>query len=382
VDRVIISYSLIFLTLFGIHFLAYDNFVVQIVVAYMLRICFAYFTVKIIGKNIDIYFINQIYFFTIISLIMTGAILLYAPLTDYIFENITPFFDKLTVFKTDRRHFIIYTMELGWKVEYARNSGPFWEPGGFAVFLFIALTFNIVRTRKFFNKKNVIFLIALVSTQSTTAYLACFVFCCIYVFITYRNLYSIILIPFLIFLFVTAYSRLDFMEEKINKMYGEANNESKKHIYSRIVSGKVNTENFLSSPIFGIGRFFTIKEGENSGNNGTTLLLAEFGLVGFLYYFLMMFFSYKAYCRRFNYNKYFPFAIIVSLLILGFSQGIFQKPFFMAFCFMFLVKYDTKAERARNFLIRNTGLLRQQTKTTLSDAETKTNSRKELIHPA
>ncbi len=345
-DRVIVSYNLVFLALFGLHLLAYDKFILGIIVAYFMRIYFAYFTVKIIGKDIDKYIVNQIYFFSIISLIITFLIFINPSLADFIYSNITPVFDKITLFQPNRQHFIIYTMELGYKVEIPRNSGPFWEPGGFSVFLFIALTFNLIRDKKFFNKKNTIFLIALLTTQSTTAYLAFFIFVCIYILISYRSIYSFIMMPVLIFIFLNLYTNLNFMEEKVDKMYKESQKAGTEKVYSRIVSGKINMENFYSSPIFGIGRFFQVADDQNTGNNGTTLLLAEFGAVGFGYYFLMMFLSYRKYCRRYNFNSYFPLAIIAGLLVLGYSQGIFQKPFFMALCFMFMVKFDNKESYA------------------------------------
>jgi len=351
-DRVIVSYNLVFLALFGLHVLAYDKFILSIMVAYFMRIYFAYFTVKIIGEGIDKLIVNQIYFFSIISLIVTGAIFANPGLADYIFANVTPLFDKITLYQPNRQHFIIYTMELGWKVEIPRNSGPFWEPGGFAVFLIIALTFNIIRNKKFFNKKNIIFLIALLTTQSTTAYLALFIFICIYILISYRSIYSFILMPMLVFIFLNLYSRLDFMEEKVNKMYNESKKAGTEKIYSRMVSGKINIDNFFSSPIFGIGRFFEINEDENTGNNGTTLLLAEFGIIGFFYFFMMMYLSYKKFCKQNNFNPNFPFAVIAALLVLGYSQGLFQKPFFMALCFMFLVKQDVKSKVNESILRR------------------------------
>ncbi|MBN8569085.1 MAG: hypothetical protein J0M18_05600 [Ignavibacteria bacterium] len=345
-DRVIVSYNLVFLALFGLHLLAYDKFILGIIVAYFMRIYFAYFTVKIIGKDIDKYIVNQIYFFSIISLIITFLIFINPSLADFIYSNITPVFDKITLFQPNRQHFIIYTMELGYKVEIPRNSGPFWEPGGFSVFLFIALTFNLIRDKKFFNKKNTIFLIALLTTQSTTAYLAFFIFVCIYILISYRSIYSFIMMPVLIFIFLNLYTNLNFMEEKVDKMYKDSQKAGTEKVYSRIVSGKINMENFYSSPIFGIGRFFQVADDQNTGNNGTTLLLAEFGAVGFGYYFIMMFLSYRKYCRRYNFNSYFPLAIIAGLLVLGYSQGIFQKPFFMALCFMFMVKFDNQESYA------------------------------------
>ncbi len=351
IDKVIVIYTLVFIFLFGLHVLAFNQFMLSIFTAYLLRIFFAYFVIKTVGKNIDVIIVNQIYFFSIISLIVTGAIFANPTVAEYIFSNITPFFDKITLFQPNRQHFIIYTMELGWKVEIPRNSGPFWEPGGFGVFLFIALIFNLVRNKIFFNKKNIIFLVALATTQSTTAYLALFVFVALYILIKYKNIYSYLLIPVLIVIFLNIYSRVAFLEEKVDKMYNESKNAKTEKIYSRLVSGQINLDNFLSSPIFGIGRFIEVADEENTGNNGTTLVLAEFGIIGFLFYFITMYYSFRVYCIRNNFNTLFPVVIIASLFILGYSQGLFQKPFFMGLCFMFLVNFesDKKILNRKNF---------------------------------
>ncbi len=359
-DRVVISYSLVFLALFAVQVIAFGEFKLNTVVAYMMRICFAYFTVKIVGRNFDKYFVNLIFYYSILSLIITGAIFANPGIADYIYSNVTPFFDSITYYPNTVKHFIIYTMELGYKVEVPRNSGPFWEPGLFSCFLFLALTFNIVRNKSFFNKKNVIFLITIFTTQSTTAYLAIFVFIIIYIVISNKAIYSAILIPIIAFIFVVAYNQLSFMNEKIEKMYNESTDAEKSKVYSRIVSGKVNVDNFISSPIFGIGRYFVIKEEENSGNNGVTLLLAEFGLIGFGYYFIMMFSSYREYCRMHNFNKNFSIAIIAGLLVLGFSQGLFQRPFFMGLCFMYLVRFEKPGLMAQQMLKEKLLLVRRQ----------------------
>ncbi|MBS1492823.1 MAG: O-antigen ligase family protein [Bacteroidetes bacterium] len=339
IDSFIISYSLAFLGLFFVHIFVYNQFIYSIFIAYFLRIFLAYFIIKIVGKNSDRYIINQIYFFAIISLIITFLFYLFPQLIDFVNSEITPFFDRLTYFHPNRQHFIIYTMELGWKLDIPRNSGPFWEPGGFAIFLFVALFFNIARHKKIVNLKNIIFFLSIITTQSTSAYLALFVFVILFIVIRYKLIYSAVVLPILVIVFFNLYSKLDFMEGKVEKMYSESQIAYKERVNSRIVSGNINFSNFLSSPIFGIGRFFQIEDEENTGNNGTTLLLAEFGIVGFSYYMICMYASYKNYCKALNFNNKYPFVIIISILILGYSQGIFQKPFFIGLSFMYLINF-------------------------------------------
>ena len=148
------------------------------------------------------------------------------------------------------------------------------------------------------------------------------------------------------------------MEGKVQKMYSESQTAYKEKVYSRIVSGNMNFSNFLTSPLFGIGRFFEVEDEENTGNNGTTLLLAEFGLIGFGFYMICMYLSYKNYCESLNFNLKYPFIVVASLLVLGYSQGIFQKPFFIGLSFMYLVKHNAFLSfGVKNFKFENINMV-------------------------
>jgi len=350
-DRLIIIYSLVFLVLFMFHILAFNQFLYPILIAYYMRIFYGYFTVKIVGPGIDTLIINQMYVFSIISIIITGIFALSPTAIDYAYANLCTLADEITYFQPNRKHFIIYTMELGWNVDFPRNSGPFWEPGGFSVFLYLAFVFNLIKEKSFFNKKNIVFLITLISTQSTTGYLAFFIFGIVYVVVNKRISYSIVLAPILLAAAIFAYTNVDFLGDKIDNMVQDSQKENRKQIYTRVVSGQINLERFFSSPIFGIGRFYEIDDDSNPGNNGTTLLLAEFGLVGFLFYFANMFRSYKNYCIENKFDPKLPIAIIIGWLVLGYSQGLFQKPFFYALSFMFL--FDGYAKHTMESKILN-----------------------------
>ena len=52
---------------------------------------------------------------------------------------------------------ILYTFDPIAMKDY-RNPGPFWEPGAFAVYLIVALIFNIIKEGNLLTKKNVVFL--------------------------------------------------------------------------------------------------------------------------------------------------------------------------------------------------------------------------------
>lgn len=64
----------------------------------------------------------------------------------------------------------------------SRNSGMFWEPGAFAGYLVLALLFLLANKNDRSVKKKTVLTIALLTTQSTTGYLAFFILIFIYVF--------------------------------------------------------------------------------------------------------------------------------------------------------------------------------------------------------
>ncbi|MBK6912270.1 MAG: hypothetical protein IPH11_00775 [Ignavibacteriales bacterium] len=67
IDKYIILYSAIFVSLFILHFFFADDFVSSLMVGYIIRIFFAYFTIRVIGEEFGKYVVNIIYFFAVVS---------------------------------------------------------------------------------------------------------------------------------------------------------------------------------------------------------------------------------------------------------------------------------------------------------------------------
>lgn len=63
-----------------------------------------------------------------------------------------------------------------WAFSVGRNSGPFWEPGAFQIFLNLALVFGL-QDDDFFERKSkpIILIMAILTTKSTTGYFVLFV---------------------------------------------------------------------------------------------------------------------------------------------------------------------------------------------------------------
>lgn len=348
-EQYVLIYSSVFVIISICHVFFFNFFDAPVFFGLIVRIFFAYFTIKIIGKNIENYYINLLYFLSVFSLIIWGVLFAVPSSFNFFIGSVTPFFEKLTLYKPCEHHMIFFTFNIG-KGIVPRNSGPFWEPGGFGIFLIIAFILNLLKTNSVLDKKNIIFLFALLTTQSTGSYMA-FAILMVFYFISQKKLrYLLIALPAFLVLFYTYFEKLDFLEEKIVNEFEFIEGSSTTHLpRTRLVSALEDWKIIKEFPLFGEGRFKEEEsefsnQGLNYRNNGTTRLAAEFGILGFLFYFYFMYKSFKVLCRHYGFKDLFALSLVVVIIVAGISQIIFTKTFFIALTFMFFVKskYLTK----------------------------------------
>lgn len=310
-----------------------------------------YFIVKLLKYNFDKYYINILYFFTLVSLIFYTFS--FVPgFTEYFVSNVAPFFKspfvEESVFYKSEPTIIIFCFEDTLMSDH-RNSGPFWEPGAFAVFLCIALLFNIIRTGKMVNRKNILFIVAILTTLSTAGYIAlAAIFGGFYTI--KRGFLNKVMVLLLVVISGFLFSRLDFLEQKINQNIDIA----EKTTSSRFGSALADYKLFVESPLVGWGRGdarygekkvtrFTIEEHRN---NGIFILLATYGIILTVIYFFLIYKSINALVKYRNFTSWFSFISMCVIFILGFSQGIFSLPLLYSFLFLH-INYKTKVLKIR-----------------------------------
>lgn len=359
IDQFIVNYCLIFLFIFLVQSLFFSVLEINIIFGYILRILYAYFTIRLIGKDIARYFVNIIYFFTLVSFIFFFPTLIFPEVVNTFLEQLAEYLEPLQLHYVGRKHILIYTFGLEYSSDQGmiasslpRNSGPFWEPGGFGIFLILALMFNLIENKKFFSKKNIVLVIGVLTTLSTGAFIGMFIFIFLYL-ITYRTPARIIsLVIFLIgsgFVYINTF----FLREKVTEHLDSANNISLAYApRTRFVSAQLDLIDFFNNPVLGRGRFvqtrFDVKEDENEilinhRTNGTTNMLVEFGFFGFFTFFFFMYKSFKAFCIANNFKVHFAYYAVIVVIVLGFYEMILIKPFFIGLSFMFLAAgYDPK----------------------------------------
>lgn len=236
------------------------------------------------------------------------------------------------------------SMSLQFDFLIPRNCGFAWEPGGFAVLLAIAIFFNLFFFKETKNSKTRfwILLAALGSSQSTTGYAILLVILLFYFYNRQKKL-VVALWPLLLVALLAVFS-LPFMSEKILNIMDETENVNTMVEWSigkeeainpqRFASFVIAFRDFLDNPVLGLGGVnearWTYKIGANvSTITGIGNLLAQYGIVGFLFFIVSSFRSSAFYSKHFMFAGHFLFFLIV--VFISISYGIILLPLLMSF---------------------------------------------------
>jgi hypothetical protein len=292
-----------------------------------------YFISKIIGPNFIDAFINFVFIFSLISLPFF-LLTYYVPFMNFIAENVSIYFQPLSYDSEPNqlneisRNILIYNF-MNYYFAYNRNSGPFWEPGMFTIFVNIALFFNLIKTNRLITFKNIILTLTIVTTFSTTGYLGMF-----FIFISFILFHSTSKLKFIyIFplIFISFYIlNLDFMQEKILDQINVANKNGESRFGAMLVHLKLINDFPITGVGDGISRYVANYTNASSTANGLTLVFAKYGIPFGLLYFVLLLIS----CINIiNYyllkkNILLGYCFFILLLLLAFSQDITVRPFY------------------------------------------------------
>lgn len=303
-----------------------------------LRIAFAILALTMLGQGFFDRFIKFTYIFAVISLCFYIPSLLIKSFAPFMINNLAkytlaPFVDNFDGLYTNRENLIIFNFT---QADLHRNSGFYWEPGSHGGMLLIALFLNLFyRKEPVFSKYNIIFLVTILTTLSTTTYLAVFFVILLYLkdFLLKRPVISLFILLSLVATSFLLYSKLEFLNKKIDKQIEYSN---------KGVPGESRFNSFLADmrilaehPYIGTGRSIEMKFGKNyfnlnakaiHRNNGLGVLMGTYGIFFFcLWLFLLYKTFYSVLLSSIN-----AFMGVALLLIIGFSEDYFFKVFFIA----------------------------------------------------
>lgn len=284
-----------------------------------------YYLAVISIRDLPTVIIKIVYYICIVSIIMY-FLCAFAPIRDLfrsIFANIKPIggFEEGEITSNPGNGFIFYFLPRTLWEKTFRNCGPFWEPGMFGVFINIALAMQLIRDRKL-TKESFVFLIASVTSFSTTSVLASIlILCFLFTFVRVRtsSIFMVLLLGVGFMMFLNS----DFGLEKIQ------NDASNSETYSRFGAILYHISLIARHPILGNGYDQTLDIAMSP--NGLSFAVVFWGIpMSVLYYILL----YKG-IRNLTLdlgttrNMYSVFLFVVFLIVV-FSQDTTNRHFYLA----------------------------------------------------
>lgn len=304
------------------------------------KILIGYLSIKLLKENFINYYLDILIFLSIISLIIFIPIFIFPSLIDNIINHIPSFLSyQYEVFDTqmDRKTLVFYNLvrEDG----MIRNFGPFWEPGAFGGFLIVAIIFNTIKESKLSTKINWLFFITIITTQSTTAYLAIITFVCFYLLFQNYSIGAKFLVVIIGIGGVIAFQTIPFLGEKIiNENKNTQDAIDSKGGDTRMASAILDWQDIKVYPLTGRGIWPETRVDKKfefiSRNNGFTNFIAQWGIFIFIIYFYYYFKGFMAYCKIYNANKIMPILMLLIIWLISFSENYFNLPFFWALIFI------------------------------------------------
>lgn len=240
------------------------------------------------------------------------------------------------------RNMLIYTIGGREQSEFSivlRNPGFAWEPGAFSCFVCFAIWCNAIRTnlRLKNNKSLWVFLLALLSSQSSTGIVVFILFIVGWLIVNQKYRYVSIIIPVSILLIMQPFVYDKILQEYMGLTYFDLDNlaTDRSVTLGRMASMQLAYEEFLRHPILGLGGWtdgtFLKQNGyENiSIISGVGILISKYGVIITALVAIHLYHSSSVIKKQFNSNNsYLLIIIMIGTLI---SYDIWEQPIFQAF---------------------------------------------------
>ena len=180
----------------------------------------AYLVLKIIGVSFFKRIENIVYFLTLFSL----PIFFYQLYNPDFFFGLGPLLNQYTILEQQMEGgwYIGIYMFSGWAFE--RNSGFMWEPGAFAFMLILAIFFRLSYNNYKFDKRIIVYIVAILTTFSTMGYIVTFLLIMFFLSRKKSLLIYVYVIPLFISLAVYSINEFEFLGDKLIE-YTEAGDE-------------------------------------------------------------------------------------------------------------------------------------------------------------
>lgn len=328
----------IFLVISCLHAVIYEGFISFSYFVLFVKVFIAILILKYLQYNFILYYCKILKWLCIASLFFWSLFVIFPILVPLAFKlgiDVT-----YTTNDIDRSLIIYHLNPNSFSFFLVRNNGAFWEPGGFVLFIMIAILFTFIREGKVNYKSIGIYIITLITTFSTAGYLALLTFISLNYIVVKRNyLYSLLVV----LIFAYGYYNIDFLADKVQKEISYTEQQGSQNFRSRYGSFDLDLKIFSASPLIGRGysterfdyKIYGILDEENNGSiSSPTDFLARFGLIGFSVYLFSLFYSFSVLSK----SRENSLICLVVFWIIGFSQSCYFLPFFLTIPFLYIIK--------------------------------------------
>jgi hypothetical protein len=228
---------------------------------------------------------------------------------------------------------------------FPRNAGFCWEPGPFACYVVLAIFFNLVRhgLRLKDKERLGVFLLTLITTQSTTGMVALLIVILWYAWVCYNNRVSrMVSVLLVVGLSIYLFTSVPYLQEKIlsesqqdaEQLISLSNEYGGSYNPGRFASFYLGVEDFKSYPVAGIGGNVSLSYANQYGANvsiinGFANIMSRYGVIGISLFLTLLFTSGKWIARYYQYPGRFIFPALILLISFGFA--IVESPMIVTF---------------------------------------------------
>jgi hypothetical protein len=289
----------IFIIISGLYFIKNGAYNPVTYIGFFIKIYLAYYCRELCKEDFFKYFINIVFVGACISLPMFVLQLISF---DFLY-NINNFF-RVEMAEEARSNSFVFTML---PIHYHRNCGFMWEPGAFAAILVLTLYINTFKEEEnILSRKNIIFIICILTTQSTMGVLALMIPVGLVVRElilqnrTYQQL-SVVIIPSVLIIFAIVFTKVDFLYAKMASEIAGVEEElafveqGQKDNFlvstTRLTSVILDIQSIKRYPYLGLGVDYQTVSADKLATNeltetacGITALMVRFGVLGLLIY--------------------------------------------------------------------------------------------------
>ena len=340
VSKQFIIFISLFLLITFVQSYVFSFFSLMTIFGVIIRITTAYLVVKILDLKFLDYYIKVMYYIAIVSLIF------------YLISNISislimPFsINSSETLSIHSRYSVFGIFTFIESVIY-RNCGSFWEPSAFGGYLTIAYVFNFFKVNGVQDKVSIVLLVAILTTVSSTIYIALMIFFFFAYFSKIKNIFLKYLILFVIMYGgYSAFVSLSFLSEKIEQQYEIAKNLKPSQIANsdsqRFINILKDFQDFQGHEFVGRGSNNLTRYSINNENQIRTVGLSDFlvkyGVPFFIFIFYLLYISIKNVLVYLDsYNIMNQLGIFIPILITLTSEVYFNFPFYWALIFLSII---------------------------------------------